>query len=339
MSIMYDELNEAPAVTRKAIENCASVSKRIAEHCSERNLKRVVVAGRGSSLNAGVAFKFFLEIQTPYIVCLEFPSIVNLYRAERDLTDALYIVVSQSGASEDTLNLARAALKSGAALVSVTNGADNPLASLADFKLDISCGKETAVAATKTLTGELIALQTLAAAFCGKKLGWDFAQEGLRFVLASPPPQLPPVLKRAEQFIVLSRGLTEPIAKECALKLTETCYTFTFSSSTNEFQHGPKALVAPQTAAILFAPSGRCGEDFISAASALKKDGAYLAAFTDMPEIARIADYTVKMPTVDEAETAVVYLVKMQQFVATLCEEKGLSADAPRNLSKITLTR
>ncbi len=338
MSIMFAELNEAPQVVAKAIKACMPVAAEIAARCRKKNIGRIIVAGRGSSLNAGMGFKFYVETQTALTVGFEYPSVVTLYNAKRDLSDALYVVISQSGAGPDTIEMTAAAVNAGATVVSVTNGTENAVAKLCKFNLDIASGTENAVAATKTFTGELTALFVLAEALADREVSDTFALEGIKFALGSPS-EVPTELVNASNAIVLSRGLTEVVAKECSLKLMETCYMYAFSYSTNEFQHGPKALIARNTPVVLFAPDGRCKNDFVNTALDLKAKGAYLIVFSDSNDFAEIADYLVKMPTVSEAETAIVYTVKMQQFVAVLCDKKGLSPDNPRNLNKITITK
>lgn len=338
MSIMLNELEEAPRVIADCISACAPVSKQIAECTEKRGLKRVFVAGRGSSLHAGIAFKFFTEISTPLSVTFDYPSLITLYNIKRDLSDALYVIISQSGAGPDTVAFAKAAKAQGATTVACTNFDNSPLASLCDFTLNISAGEEKAVAATKTLTGEIVALETLAAALCGEELKADFAKESINFVLNTSLPDVTDTLLKSDKIICLSRGVTEAVAKECGLKLMETCYRFTYSSSTNEFKHGPQALVAADVPVILFAPDGKCRDYFVSAAADLKAKGAYLVAFTDINEVAAAADLTFKMPFTEEKEQTVVYLVAMQRFVESLCHTLGLNPDAPRNLNKVTIT-
>lgn len=338
MSIMFAELNEAEQVVEKAIRSCSPVASEIAQHCRDKNLGRIIVAGRGSSLNAGIGFKFYVETQTAFTVGFEYPSVVTLYHAKRDLSDALYVVISQSGAGPDTIEMTKAAIKNGATVVSVTNGVENPVSKLCKFNLNISSGTENAVAATKTFTGELAALFVLAEALAGNSVPSDFAKAGIRFAL-NMPADVPSELVKATNAIVLSRGLTEVVAKECSLKLMETCYMYAFSYSTNEFQHGPKALIARGTPVVVFAPDGRCKDNFVNTVKDLKDKGAFLIVFSDSNDFAESADSLIKMPSVSEAETAIVYTVKMQQFVAALCEKKGLSPDNPRNLNKVTITK
>ncbi len=338
MSIMMEELGEAPRVILDAVCACNPVAKAVAEECSKRQIRRIILAGRGSSLHAGIAFKYFLESNTPYTLSFEYPSLVTLFKAQRNLEDTLYIVVSQSGVGPDTLNFAKTAKAQGALVMGVTNFSDSPLAKNSDFVLNICAGEEKAVAATKTLTGQIVALEVLAYALAGKELNLDNAVSVITKILSSPLPTVPEELKKTEHVICLSRGITEAVAKESGLKLMETCYIFSFAASTNEFQHGPKALLRKDLPVLLFAPSGRCSSDFIAAAKDLINKDAYLIAFTDIKEVEEISNIAVKMPTVLEEEQTVVYLVAMQRFVASLCQTLGLNPDAPRNINKVTIT-
>ncbi len=339
MTIMYKELNEAPSVVKNAINQNIEVSKTVKKAVEAKGLKRVIIAARGSSLHAGIAFKFFLETNTPLSVAFEYPSIATLFKAKRDMSDTLYVVISQSGAGPDTINMTNYALDAGATVLAVTNDINSAVAKLANYNLAVAAGPELAVAATKTLTGEIIALEVLSLILGGKTINVTFAQDALKSILANEIAKMPEELVNASAVIALSRGYTEVVAKECSLKLMETCYLFTFASSTNEFQHGPKALVNQGTPVLLFAPSGRCKDDYVKVAKDLSEKGAFLVIFSDMDDLKQYSKLFIKMPTVTEEETSVCYLVKMQQFVEKLCVSKGLSPDTPRNLNKITITK
>ena len=241
MSLMMQELFEAPQVIKNATDNCSLVAKEIASAVKARGIKRVILAGRGSSLHAGIAFKFFLETTTPYILSFEYPSMVTSFNVVRDLTDSLYIVVSQSGAGPDTIAFADSAKKQGALTVACTNYPDSKLARICHYTLPISAGEEKAVAATKTLTGEIVALQCLADALGGKETIYNI--DTINTILNSPMPQFDKSLLETAHAVCLSRGMTEAVAKECGLKLTETSYIFSFASSTNEFQQIGRAHV------------------------------------------------------------------------------------------------
>ena len=337
MSLMMQELFEAPTVVKNAIANCTPVAKEIADICNRRQIRRVILAGRGSSLHAGIAFKFFLETNTNFVLSFEYPSIVTSFNAVRDLTDSLYIVVSQSGAGPDTIAFAERAKSQGALTVACTNYIDSKLAEICHFTLPISAGEEKAVAATKTLTGEIVALQCLADALAGNVTTYDTNK--INDILSTPISSFDNSFLGTEHAVCLSRGMTEAVAKECGLKLTETSYIFSFASSTNEFQHGPKALVSDGLPIILFAPSGRNGAHYIDCAKNLADKGAHIIAFTDIDEVKAVASQVIDMPTLAENEQTVCYLVAMQKMVATYCETRGLNPDSPRNLNKVTITK
>lgn len=336
MSQMMIELAEAKKVVSATLSACSPVSKEIADECKRRNIKRVFVAGRGSSLHAGIAFKFFLETLTGYSLTFEYPSIATVFEPKRDLTDTLYIVVSQSGAGPDTIAFANKAKAQGALTVACCNYQDAPLSKICDYLLYLDAGEEKAVAATKTLTAEIIALETLAFALGKKDFNFDFTS--LDSALNAKIGDFSPQLLDSKQVVCLSRLMTEAVAKECGLKLMETCYLFTYSSSVNEFQHGPKALVSDSLPVILFAPNGENRDNYVTVARDLKAKGAYLVVFTDIDDVKAVSDFVVNMPSVAEYSQTVVYLVAMQRFVALLCDAKGLNPDAPRNLNKVTIT-
>jgi glucosamine--fructose-6-phosphate aminotransferase (isomerizing) len=255
----------------------------------------------------------------------------------RDLTDSLYIIVSQSGAGPDTIAFAESAKKQGALTVACTNYADSKLAEICHYTLPISAGEEKAVAATKTLTGEIVALQALACALAGQDMSFD--TERLQSILDAPMPNFDKSFLETKHAVCLSRGMTEAVAKECGLKLTETSYIFSFASSTNEFQHGPKPLVAVGLLIILFAPDGRNRSNYIDSAKNLAEKGAKIVAFTDIDEVKKVATTVIDMPAIPEDEQTVCYLVAMQKMVATYCETRGLNPDSPRNLNKVTITK
>ncbi|MDR2634884.1 MAG: SIS domain-containing protein, partial [Clostridiales bacterium] len=309
-----------------------------AEAARVRGVNVVITAARGSSNNAAVFFKQYNEFLGGLPVAQTSPYISTFFGAAPDLSRALYVVVSQSGRSPDTVTMLRNAKRNGALTVAVTNASDSPIAREADFLLSLEAGEERAVAATKTFTAELAALAILAEALNGAAgaLTPAVAEKAREVTEASVTPDA--VLQASQSAIILSRGLTEAVAKEFALKITETTYKFTFASSTNEFKHGPQALVADGTPVILLAPDGDFRTDFISAAETFKKRGAHIIAFTDIEEVAAVADSAVRMPPCGGTEAAFVYAPAIQVYAEALAVSLRLSPDAPRNLNKVTVT-
>ncbi len=337
MTRMSEELNQAASVIRAAYDGSISISQQAARLFTERRISRVIVAARGSSLNAALVFKFLLDTTSSFVTAVDFPSVITLYDTKRDLSDAAYIIVSQSGKSADTVKLARSAKASGAITVAVTNDATSPLANIADFVLDIAAGEEKAVAATKTFTGEVAALYALSDALRKKRRNVGAIIEAVESALKTPVSVSERAIS-AQRAVCLSRGYCEPVARECALKLSETCYLYTYTSSVNEFRHGPQAIVSEGDLAVLVAPSGKATEDFLCAAENLKSMGAYLVVITDNEPLYPTADCVLSLPRLDEEEAPFACTVKIQQFVEALCVKKGLNPDSPRRLEKVTIT-
>jgi glucosamine--fructose-6-phosphate aminotransferase (isomerizing) len=335
---MSDELRQTPQIYKRLRETAQSVAVDIAAAVAARGVNVIITAARGTSNNAAVFFKQYNEYLGGLPVSHTAPYLSTYYGTASDLSRALYVVVSQSGQSPDTVTMLRNAKRNGALTVAVTNAEDSPIAKEADFLLALLAGEEKAVAATKTFTAEIAALAILAEALNHAAGTVTEAVEKKTVTVFDTEIKPDKVLQASQSAIILTRGLNEAIAKEFALKITETTYKFTFASSVNEFKHGPQALVAEGVPIILLAPDGEFKADFISAAETFKKRGAQVIAFTDIKEVAALADSVVTMPACQRTEVPFVYAPAIQLYAEALAVSLGLSPDAPRNLNKVTVT-
>lgn len=339
-TIMESELYSAPEVTKKCYEANRLIVKKIANEAKKRGIYNIVTAARGTSHNAAFCFKYYAEVLAGMSVAHTCPSINNVYKAKIDLSKTMYVVISQSGMSPDTINMLNGAKANGAFIIGVTNNPDSKVAKLSDYTLLLSAGEEKAVAATKTFTTQLMALLMLADAL-GEK-NYDF--EKIWVKLSELKNNLYKIsdlsnkITNASNLIILSRGVTEGIARECGLKLTETCYKMTFTGSSNEFEHGPKALISEGTPVIMLAPDGDFAPSYIESVKKFKSAGAYLLAITDNYDIKNLADISFSMPECDFYEASIIYAFAVQALACYTATALGLNPDAPRNLKKVTLT-
>lgn len=337
---MEDELYYAPLAVKACYDRNREVVKKIAKAASDRKIYDVVTAARGTSHHAAICFKVFLEVMAGLNVAHTNPCTNNVYGAKINMNKTLYVVVSQSGGSPDTLNMLKGAKENGALTVAVTNNLNSPVVELADYTIYTDAGEEKAVAATKTFTTQLTALLMLAAALGGKDVDFD----NIIGILSALKPRLKnisslsKIISKYDKLIVLSRGVTEGIAREAGLKLTETTYKMTFTGSANEFQHGPKALVAEGTLVVLLAPKGDFTDYYINFAKDIKNRGAVLLALTDIDAVADIADEAFIMPATDFYSASVTYAFAIQAMALYTAETLGLNPDAPRGLNKVTVT-
>ena len=150
MSIMFDEILTEPEVIKNAIRANEKKVTDIAAEVKKRKIKNITIIGRGTSDNAGLCFKYFAEILSGIPSGTAHPSVTTMYGANVDYSDHLFVAISQSGRSIDTLAVLSQANKQGALTVAVTNDATSPLARAGKYHLDLSAGVEKSIASAKS---------------------------------------------------------------------------------------------------------------------------------------------------------------------------------------------
>src|SRR5271156_1890932 len=162
---MAHEIREAPEAVRRQREALARPVRELAERLKRRPPQVVVTCARGSSAHAATFGKHLIERFVGLPVAAAAPNIASVYHQRLHLRDQLFLAISQSGRSDDLVELAISAKASGALTVAMVNATDGPLASECDILLPIGAGPELSVAATKTFVATLAALLRLVAAW------------------------------------------------------------------------------------------------------------------------------------------------------------------------------
>ena len=166
---MLEEIRQQP----EALERTLSAELRRVEKfkrlVEKRRPRMVVLVARGTSDNAALFGRYLLEITTGIPVSLAAPSIATLYQAKVDYRDALVVAISQSGESTDTNLVLERARAQGALTLGITNESGSTLAKLAEHVFLVRAGREKSVAATKTYTGQMLAMYLLAYALGGRR--------------------------------------------------------------------------------------------------------------------------------------------------------------------------
>ena len=236
----------------------------------------VVTCARGSSAHAATFGKHLIERFIGVPVAAAAPNIASVYHRPLLLKDQLFLAVSQSGRSDDLIELARSAKASGALAVAVVNAADSPLAASCDIVLPVAAGPELSVAATKTFVATLAALLRLAAAWTGDT-DLDAAIDRLPDRLAAATEldwsAALDALGDAVSMIMIGRGPTLAIAREASLKLKETCNLHAEAFSGAEFRHGPMSLVSTQYPVLMFMPTDAAADGMRTLAADLAPHG------------------------------------------------------------------
>src|SRR5512136_1231081 len=167
MSDFERELYEQPDVVVRLITAETEHAGRLAAAMRRRVVQYVMVAGRGTSDNAGVYGKYLFAAMNKIPVALATPSLFSIYHTPPRFGDALVLGISQSGQSPDIVSVLAEARRQGTLTAAFTNDPDSPLAQQADHVLALHAGPELSVAATKTYTAQLAAVALLNVALCG----------------------------------------------------------------------------------------------------------------------------------------------------------------------------
>jgi glutamine---fructose-6-phosphate transaminase (isomerizing) len=340
---MLQEIAEQPQALARTIEAEREKIARLGDFLQAREIDLIVLVARGSSDNAALFGRYLLEITTGIPVSLSAPSVHTLYQAKLNLNRALVVGVSQSGEGEDINQVLENARNGGAFTIGITNEPNSSMVKLVDETLLMHGGRERSVAATKTFTGQMILFYMLAARLARSSPAWccdtipDFAARALE--------QKPAILELVQRYVfmencvVVGRGLAYANAYELALKLMETSYVVAERFSSADFLHGPLAMVERHFPVILFAPPGVMLPGVKSLITRLKELHADTLAITSDLEAAADCTRAIIMPKeIDEFVAPIPYIIPGQLFAALLAEAKGLDADQPRSLSKVTRT-
>lgn len=344
MSTFQDEIAEQPETARRVLETGAGPVAELAGAIAQRRPAGVVIAARGSSDHAATYAKYLFEIRNGLPVVLAAPSAFTLYRRPPRLGAFCVLAISQSGTSEDVVEVVAEARRQGSLTVALTNAADSALAAAAEHVLDLAAGRERSVPASKTYTTSLVLLAMLSAA-----LDPDPAMTG---GLAAVPAAidraiaLAPELERASPALdgprtaVLGRGYNLATAQEVALKIMETCYVVAESRSVADFLHGPIAVVERGFPALLLEAGGPTLRDMRDLAGRLAGLGARLVAITDQADGPAGAEAVIRLEAgLPEPLTPIPFTVAGQLLALRMALRRGLDPDRPRGLRKVTVTR
>ncbi|TLY69153.1 MAG: SIS domain-containing protein [Gammaproteobacteria bacterium] len=334
---MFREAAQAPAAVREQLQANAARVARLAARLRHAPPRAVVTCARGSSDHAATFARYLIETRLALLTSSAAPSVSSVYEARPDLSGALVLAISQSGASPDLLAAVSGARAAGAHIVALVNAQDSPLAQLADDLIPLCAGVERSVAATKSYIASLAAIVHLVA---------DWARDAQ---LAAALQQAPEQLERAWQLdwsaavthlapannlYVVGRGLGLAIAQEAALKLKETCGLHAEAVSAAELRHGPMALVRTGFPLLIFSQNDESRTGVAQLASELATQGA------DVLLAGALAPGATLLPT-EGAHPVIEPLLFAQSFYRmanALSLARGGDPDRPPHLHKVTET-
>lgn len=353
---MQKEIFEQPRAISETLEG-RILKKRILEGIfgagSEsilRHVEHVTIVACGTSYHAGMVAKYWMEDLAKIPTQVEIASEYR-YRNPAILPNTLFVAISQSGETADTLAALKLAKTQGyIATLAICNVPESSLIREADKVLMTRAGIEIGVASTKAFTTQLVALLMLVITLARYRFGENIEEASWVEQLESLPKKIEEVLTLdstiealAEQFadkehaLFLGRGSHFPIALEGALKLKEISYIHAEAYPAGELKHGPLALVDKNMPVIAVAPNDALFEKLKSNLHEVHARGGKLIVFAekDLPFSTNETDIQIfSMPQVPSLIAPIVYTIPLQLLAYHVALIKGTDVDQPRNLAK-----
>jgi glucosamine--fructose-6-phosphate aminotransferase (isomerizing) len=286
----------------------------------------VVLFARGSSDHAALYGRYVIEALAGVPVMLGAPSLATAYRAPTDLRGWLAIGVSQSGETREIAECLSWASERGAAPAAITNAPDSPLAQNADVAIDLGCGMERAVVATKSFVAECAALAAIGYGWSSREPDWERVREtGERILGVAADRALTDAIVEADFMAVLGRGFRFPLALEIALKIMEACGRWAAGMSWADLLHGPIAALPRGSTCLLLNESGPLSNSEQRVLSRLAEGGVH--------------PYVLGTSAAEEVEEPLRPLLDAlpaQLAVLAASRRLGLNPDSPAGLTKVT---
>ena len=314
-----------------------------------RDVKKIFIVACGTSWHAGLVGKYMIEelacIPTEVDIASEFR-----YRCPLVAKDNLFIAITQSGETADTLAAMREAKKKGATVIAVCNVVGSTASREADGVVYTHAGPEIGVASTKAFTAQLAALYlvglffaelrgTLTAGDVKKRLADLVHIPALVERCLEGDAGIEQIAKRyfkAKDFLYLGRGPNFPIALEGALKLKEISYIHAEGYPAGEMKHGPIALIDENMPIVVLAGKNGVYEKILANIQEVKaRSGIVIALATaGDTEIGKIADHVITVPATNQLLMPILMSVPLQLLAYHMAVLRGADVDQPRNLAK-----
>jgi glutamine---fructose-6-phosphate transaminase (isomerizing) len=315
-----------------------------------QSLKKITVIACGTAYHAGLVAKYAIEKWAKIPVEVE---IASEFRYRDPIIDSatLVIAISQSGETMDTLMAVRHAKAAGARVLSICNTNSSTIPRESDAVLYTHAGPEIAVASTKALLTQIIAVYLIGLhlAQANGSLSDNQVHE-IYNELLELPGKIEQILETVEPLreltrkfakndtvLFLGRNIGYPVALEGALKLKELAYIHAEGFAGGELKHGPIALIDQGTPVIAILPAGKehsLDEKMLSNIQEVKARGARVIVIAEEGVVVEGAEHVITIPNARPIFQPILATVPLQVFAYEMAVARGNDVDQPRNLAK-----
>ncbi|CAN7377294.1 glutamine--fructose-6-phosphate transaminase (isomerizing) [Pseudomonas sp. LjRoot71] len=358
---MLKEIHEQPKVVQRTLEGRLGSDHVLVQAFGPQaaelfaKVRNVQIVACGTSYHAGMVARYWLEGLAGIPCQIEVASEFR-YRKVVVQPDTLFVSISQSGETADTLAALRNAKEHAPgqggylASLAICNVGISSLVRESDLTLLTQAGPEIGVASTKAFTTQLVALMLLTLSLgqvrgtLDKALQAELVDElrrlptrlGEALAMDSVVEKVSELFAEKHHSLFLGRGAQYPVAMEGALKLKEISYIHAEAYPAGELKHGPLALVDSDMPVVTVAPNNELLEKLKSNLQEVRARGGELLVFAD--EQAGMSNgegtHVVNMPHIHDALAPILYTIPLQLLSYYVAVLKGTDVDQPRNLAK-----
>lgn len=357
---MLKEIYEQPEAIQQTISQALNGNTLRDDFLNHANadfdkIQQVQIIACGTSYHAGMIAKYWFE-QLIGVPCQVEIASEFRYRTPVIVANTLYICISQSGETADTLAALRETQKRAKVqnlditTMTICNVATSSMVRETDHHLLTLAGPEIGVASTKAFTTQLAALMLLILKIgqVKQQLATDQLNEIVEALWHCPKVimdtlqhnteilRLSTLFVEKNHCLFLGRGTHFPIALEGALKLKEISYIHAEGYAAGELKHGPLALVDNEMPVVILAPQDEMLDKLKSNMEEVQARGGELFVFADQDSGIHGKDrqHVVHIPSVNEWLAPIVYSIPVQLLSYHVAVLRGTDVDQPRNLAK-----
>jgi len=349
---MEKEIAEEPQVFRLCLAGRATESGDFLQELKDWNesfqgCQKITVIAAGTSYHAASVFKYALNELSPIDTTVEISSEFRYYSHIPAEVNRLFVVVSQSGETADTVECVKRIKRDGGKVLAITNVVGSTIHRISDKTCFLNAGPEIGVASTKAYIGQLELLYLLLFRLCALK-GIPLEERLIREFIAMPKmlegivqtsPRIKEVARKYKNylhFMYIGRGIHYPTAMEGALKLKELSYINATAYPGGELKHGPIALLDAQFPVFAIIPNDRYYDKMKNNLIETRTRNALSLCLTQEgnTDILAYSDDVLSVPDTHPLLFPIVMAPVIQLFAFHVADLRGLDVDKPRNLAK-----